>query len=246
MQARQRRKRTVIAEQVLEYMSRRGGQHSAGTFHTEPLKAVERYWPVGGSTIETGCGASTIIASNLSKKHVSFTYDDQSLENGSVRFTTDCSLYRPETVEFIFGPTQQTLPRYSFSGLIDGALIDGPHGFPFPQLEYYFIYPNLKTDAILIVDDVHIPTIFQMYSFLREEPMFEFIEKSENTAFFRRTSVPTFDPLCDGWFLQEFNKHRFPMMGREEYVAHYFPAWLTNLFPASVKIAVKEWLRKTS
>ena len=234
----------MIAESVSEYMAGRG-VHWSGSFSDPPLRALERHWPSGGVTIETGCGASTILISRLSRKHTVFTIDDRDQDNSSVQFATEAPLYRQEVVEFVFGPTQRTLPPFSFAEQIDGALIDGPHAYPFPELEYYFIYPHLKTGALLIIDDVHIPTLFNLYRFLREERMFEFLEKSASTAFFRRTDTPTFSPLGDGWHAQEFNRRRFPVEGRDERIARYFPAWLTHLFPPSIRTAIKNRLLKS-
>jgi hypothetical protein len=86
------------------------------------------------------------------------------------------------------------------------VLLDGPHGFPFPQLEYYYLYPHLDTGALLVLDDVQIPTIHQLYKFLRRDEMFEEIEVVGHTAFLRRTAAPAFDPLADGWWRQRFNE----------------------------------------
>ncbi len=38
--------------------------------------------------------------------------------------------------------------------------------------------------------------------------MFEKIEFIGSTAMFRRTDEPTFDPLGDGWWEQDFNRRR--------------------------------------
>jgi hypothetical protein len=111
-----------------------------------------------------------------------------------------------ERTRFTFGPTQLTLPRYP--GL-DVALIDGPHGFPFPELEYFYIYPNLKLGALLIVDDLHIPTVGRMFEVLKEDAMFEVAAIVATTAFLRRTAAPTFHPHWDCWEDQNFNKRRF-------------------------------------
>lgn len=35
------------------------------------------------------------------------------------------------------GPTQAPLPGHAFTHRLQLALIDGPHGCPFPNLEYY-------------------------------------------------------------------------------------------------------------
>ena len=41
--------------------------------------------------------------------------------------------------------------------------------------------------------------------------MFELVEIVGTTAFFRRTAAETFDPYCDGWYLQPYNTSRFPI-----------------------------------
>jgi len=109
------------------------------------------------------------------------------------------------------GPTQETLPRHKFVDRLQLVLLDGPHGYPFPELEYYFFYPHLDEDALLIIDDIHIPTIFRLFSFLREEEMFDFLGVASTTAFFRRNSAPLFNPLADGWWLQNYNRKRYPV-----------------------------------
>ena len=38
--------------------------------------------------------------------------------------------------------------------------------------------------------------------------MFEKVEFVGSTAIFRRTDAPVFDPLGDGWWLQDFNRRR--------------------------------------
>ena len=76
-----------------------------------------------------------MLFSQLSKKHFVFCHDDRETKNSSVKFVTTSPLYDPTAVEFVFGPTQKTLPAYDFSEQIDLALIDGPHAFPFAELD---------------------------------------------------------------------------------------------------------------
>src|SRR4029453_15202589 len=87
----------------------------------------------------------------------------------------------------------------------------GPQGFPFPNMEYWKLYPHLEPGGLLIIDDIHIPTIRQMFEFLREDPMFTLLETVGKTAFFERTTAPTFSPVQDGWWLQDYNTRRFPV-----------------------------------
>jgi hypothetical protein len=233
-----------VTQSIEAYASQRGGHHS-GTLRGDQLAAIEAEYSSPGISIETGCGASTILLSRLSTQHTTFCFDDRNNDNSSVAFVTQCPLFDSSCAAFVFGPTQKTLPAFNFQTQLDLALIDGPHAFPFAELEYYYIYPRLKPGALLIVDDVHIPTLFNFYRFLREEPMFRFVRKSGNLAIFRRTDQPTFDPLADGWREQEFNRRRFPAMGRDEKFARLFPKWLTRLAPSGLRAALRSYLLRS-
>src|SRR5208283_5428988 len=161
------------------------------------------------ASAETGCGKSTIFFSRISQHHKVFCLDDRDgFESSSVSYFMDCAATRMDRVEVIFGPTQATLPVYKDHAPYDLVLIDGPHGFPFPDLEYYFFYPHLKNGALLVIDDIHIPTVGRLADFLSEDRMFEKVELIGATAAFRRTDAPTLDPFGDGWWLQDYNRRR--------------------------------------
>ncbi|MEQ9815079.1 MAG: class I SAM-dependent methyltransferase [Azospirillaceae bacterium] len=184
--------------------------HAAGAFDIRVLKRIEELLPRDiERSAETGCGKSTILFSNLSKMHTVFTLDDrkQGLES-SVKFFFDCPLTQIEKVNVVYGPTQQTLPNYRFSDKYQLVLIDGPHGFPFPEIEYYYFYPHIEEGGFLIIDDVHIPTIGRFADVVKEDSMFSVVELVETTLLLRRTGAPTFDPLGDGWWEQNYNRRR--------------------------------------
>ncbi len=150
-------------------------------------------------SVETGSGATTLLFSHLSEHHTVFAADGGS---GSIANVRRSPLLRQNVVTFVEGPTQATLPRHRFAESLQLVLIDGPHGYPFPELEYYFLYPHLETGALLILDDIHIPTVHHLFRFLRRDAMFQLDEIVQTTAFFTRTNAPTFDPLGDGWWRQ--------------------------------------------
>jgi hypothetical protein len=182
--------------------------HKAGTFSQVALEALLRHassQPIAAS-VETGSGASTLLLSHLSQSHTVFAID---AGTGSIRAVEASPLLRRHVVTFVEGPTQRTLPVHRFDVPLQLALIDGPHGYPFPDLEYYFLYPHLDAGALLIVDDIQIPTITNLFDFLRADEMFALQEVVETTAFFRRTDAPTFSPTGDGWWLQAYNKRAF-------------------------------------
>jgi hypothetical protein len=180
--------------------------HTAGPLASpKVLKALARHLceqPVHHS-VETGAGVTTLLFSHLSEDHVVFAVDGGS---GSSQNVKTSPLFNAATTSFVEGPTQKTLPLYRPEHRLQAALLDGPHAFPFPLLEYYYIYPQLQEKALLILADIHIRSVHDLYNFLRADEMFELVEVLERTAFFRRTTAPVFDPLGDGWWLQGYNR----------------------------------------
>ena len=232
-----------LADSIEDYVGRMG-EHRAGAMRRDKLLAIEQEYPEKGVSMETGCGSSTILLSNLSRTHTVFTYDDRKLENSAIAFAVACPLFNAPCVEFVYGPSQLTMPGFEFKQKLDLALIDSIHAFPFAELEYYYIYPHLRTNALLIVDDIHIPTLFNLYSFLKEEKMFSFIRKVQNAAIFRRTDSPTFDPLIGQWEEQEFNRRRFPIIEFHERLSRQVPGWTKQLVPLRIRAAVKAFFRR--
>ena len=188
--------------------------HKAGTFSTKTFDVLINYLAQQkiSYSVETGSGASTLLFSHFSKHHTVFALDN---EDGSISNIRENPLLQKNTITFVQGPTQKTLPFYQFKEPLQAALIDGPHGYPFPDLEYYYIYPHLEADALLVVDDIHIRSIHNLFSFLKSDKMFHLERVVERTAFFRRTTVTTFDPLGDGWWEQGYNQRPpLPFMPR--------------------------------
>lgn len=181
--------------------------HGAGGLNDAVLRQISLLPPARYS-VETGTGKSTILLSHLSSHHTVFTQDDSGFGDSLSKVRSSPLL--GNNVSFVVGPTQVTLQLHKFTSPIEIALIDGPHGYPFPELEYYFIYPHIVEGGYLIVDDTHIPTVTRLVEFLRDDDMFSLETVVRTTAFFKRTSAPTFDPTGDGWWLQKFNSQRFP------------------------------------
>ena len=209
-----------VSARIVEY-EQTLPEHHAGTVDTAVLEAIERLVPRPVSwSMETGCGKTTILLSNLSERHVVFAIDDRAWARSSVRYYEECPASRRDRITPVPGPTQRTLPGHRFEQPIDVALLDGPHAYPCPELEYYWVYPHLRPGGMLIVDDIHIPTIRRLHAFLAEDEMFELVHVERMTSFFRRTMAPTFRPDRDGWEHQRFNKARFPEMpGAEDWMA---------------------------
>lgn len=180
--------------------------HGAGTVPDVVLDGLVALGAGGfARSVETGTGRTTLVLSHLSRHHTVFTKADDGDGDSLSRVRSSELLEVGKTV-FVVGPTQRTIVRHDFgTEPIDCAYIDGPHAWPFPELEYWSIYPHLRTGALLIIDDVNVPTIANMFEILRADAMYDLVDVIENTAFFRRTSAPAVDPFGEGFWLQGYN-----------------------------------------
>lgn len=182
--------------------------HAAGSVLHEALRALVRHAepirPIRRS-VETGTGRTTLLLSHLSDSHTVFAIDDTGISD-SHKQVVSSPLLNADSVEFVIGPTQRTVPAHSFSDPIDLAFLDGPHAYPFPDLEYWAVYPHIRQGGLLIVDDIQIPSINNMYRVLAADAMWRQLDVVQNCAFFVRTEAPVIDPYGEGWWLQGFNQ----------------------------------------
>jgi len=164
------------------------------------LEALAKRRPFEFSA-ETGCGGSTIVLSQISKHHTAFAIEGTDQTITGLRQHSD---FRPEAVVFVEGETKRTLPLYTFDGRLDLALLDGPHAYPLPQLEFAYLFPQIKEGGWLVLDDVQIPSVHELVRFLRKESSMVLEEVAVRTAFFRK--VREVDSGPDGWQHQGMNR----------------------------------------
>lgn len=225
--------------------------HGAGTVNAVTIRAIARHAATLGPiehSVETGSGRTTLLLSHLSADHRVFAVDD----GDSISAVRRSELLRAGSVSFIEGPTQRTMPLHAFPEAVQFALIDGPHGYPFPDLEYWHLYPRIALHGLLLVDDIRIPSIRNMFEVIRADDMFELLEVVDgNLAVFRRTTAPLIDPLGDGWWLQGYNRAHYARALRPRFkervvdaIAGLAPDSLKNALPTSVKQWI--WNRRSS
>ena len=219
--------------------------HGAGTVGIGALRAIAAHAARLGTiehSMETGAGKTSLLFSHLSADHRVFAVDYAN----SVTQVRRSPLLNAASVTFVEGPTQVTLPAHVFPGPLQIALIDGPHGYPFPDLEYFYVYPRLATGGLLLVDDIPIPTIARMFEIIKADPMFELLEVADgNMAIFRRTDAPLIDPHSDSWWLQGYNRAHYARMisGEREgrfaatlrLAASRIPKGVKDRVPAAIK-----------
>ncbi len=237
----------VTADEIIQRIAALPSDwHASGSLSAAALRAIARHVASIGTiehTAETGTGRSTLLFSHLSPDHRVFALD---CGGGSLDQARASDLLRTEAVTFVEGPTQLTMPAHRFPDSLQAALIDGPHGYPFPDLEYFHLYPRFVPGAVLMIDDIVIPTIGRMVDILKADAMWELVEVVEGKlAFLRRTDAPTIEPTSDSWWLQGYNRdyhaelERGARRGRAiDAIADAVPAGLKRAVPQ----AMKEWV----
>jgi len=154
------------------------------------------------SSAETGCGGSTMVLSHASEHHIAFAIEG---EDRTITELLKQSDLRTENVIFVEGESKDTLPGYRFEGQMDLVLLDGPHAYPMPQIEFAYLFPRIKLGGWLVVDDIQIPSVYELVHFLKRESSVALEEVAVRTAFFRRIKVVESGP--DGSGLQGMNRH---------------------------------------
>jgi len=182
-------------------VKRASGFHPWDAMSPMALSAILKRGPFR-SSVETGCGGSTIVLSHASDRHTAFAIDGKDRTISELRKQSDL---RTGKVTFVEGETKDTLPAYRFESELDLVLLDGPHAYPLPQIEFAYLFPWIRLGGWLVVDDIQIPSVYEIFDFLRKEPPVVLEEVVVRTAFFRRTGAAEHSP--DGWARQGINRH---------------------------------------
>jgi precorrin-6B methylase 2 len=179
---------------------RANGFHSWDAMAPAALSGILQRGPFRLS-VETGCGGSTIVLSHASGRHIAFAIEGNDRTITELRQQSDL---RTENVTFIEGETKDTLAAYQFETELDLVLLDGPHAYPLPQIEFAYLFPRIRLGGWLVVDDIQIPSVHELFKFLEKESSVVLEEVAVRTAFFRRVSAAHHGP--DGWALQGVNR----------------------------------------
>jgi precorrin-6B methylase 2 len=178
-----------------------GGFHPWDAMAPAALAGILQRGPFQAS-VETGCGGSTIVLSHASEHHIAFAIEGT---DRSITELRDHNELRCESVTFVEGETMNTLPGYQFENDFDLALLDGPHAYPLPQIEFAYLFPRIRAGGWLVMDDIQIPSVYELFHFLKNESCVTLEEVVVRTAFFRKVSGAQHGP--DGWALQSMNRH---------------------------------------
>jgi predicted O-methyltransferase YrrM len=129
------------------------------------LRWLERSVTAEMTTLETGCGASTIVFAAAGARHLAISPDDG--EHG--RVLQYCAEHGVATdrLRFIAEPSDAALMGSWQRQPLDLVLIDGAHGFPFPALDWYLTATHLRVGGLVVLDDAYLPSVHVVVRFLR-------------------------------------------------------------------------------
>jgi hypothetical protein len=180
--------------------------HLGGDAHwdalPQTLKAIRRCVRPGDRTIETGAGASTVIFAAVGAYHTAISPDaaeHQLIRNYCLSTGVDTS-----RISFVVGLSDDILPAaLGRDRTLDVAFIDGAHSFPFPEIDWYYISRSLKIGGKLLLDDIPIPAITQVFRHMRLEPNWQLDGIFDDRSAGFTLLAP---PEPEEWSMQPFNK----------------------------------------
>ena len=143
--------------------------HGGGTaffgLEWDALGWLERTVSAGMTTLETGCGASTIVFAAAGTRHLAISPDPGEHD----RVVAYCAEHGIATdgLRFVAEPSDVALMATWEPEPLDLVLIDGAHGFPFPALDWYLTAAHLRVGGLVVLDDAYLPSVHVVVRFLR-------------------------------------------------------------------------------
>ena len=168
----------------------------------QTLAWMLEYLPNTRSTLETGCGYSTVLFAAAGTEHIVVTPEAAEVE----RMRAFCAERRISTdgVREVIGDSTRALASLELPEL-DLVLIDGAHAFPVPCIDWYFTQPSLRAGGHVVVDDFRMPSVAPLVSFLRaERPTWREVAVAGNSIIFEKLAH---DDYSRDWELQFVNRH---------------------------------------
>ena len=140
----------------------------------------------GKVTLETGCGASTIVFASVAAEHTAVFLNPS--EGEAVALW--CRGHGVDTsgLQLVPGSSPEELAKLP-DDPIDLLFIDGCHAHPFPQLDWYLAAPRVRSGGIVIVDDIQLPGPASLHRFLRRDEHWGLLIDAGFWSAFRRRAA---------------------------------------------------------
>jgi len=211
--------------------------HGGGTaffgLEWEALRWLERTVTPAMTTLETGCGASTIIFAAAGAQHLTISPDAGEHE----RVLEYCARQgiTTDNLRFIAQPSDVALMGSWEPAPLDLVLIDGAHGFPFPALDWYLTAAHLRVGGLVVLDDAYLPSVHVVVRFLRASSSWQ-QERAigYRTVAFRKVATE----LSYDWVGSAFDQRpHFDYLPARDRPLAYFRTLVLDRHPAITRLA---------
>lgn len=165
------------------------------------LSTISAYTSPHTVSVETGCGASTVLFASAGGQHTAISPDPR--EHQLVREYCERIGVDHSNVIFIAESSDEVLPGLFDGRVLDLAFIDGAHSFPYAIVDWHYITSSLKVGGRVLVDDVGIHAITPVFHFMKAEDWWTLESiPDDRAALFRLNSMPP----EEGYTSQAFNR----------------------------------------
>jgi hypothetical protein len=197
--------------------------HTADTDRTwtalpNTLRMIARHLNAGEVTLETGCGASTVVFAAAGTTHTAISPDSSEHE----RVLEYCERLEIDhsSLTFIDGYSDLVLPTLELPRALDAALIDADHSFPYPVIDWHYINRKLRVGGLLFADDLTVPAVGVVSKNMLSNPNWEAVEfADERAGTFRKVGHQlTFEHYRTDPFNKDFPDYSF--LGSREALKH--------------------------
>jgi hypothetical protein len=166
------------------------------------LRAIQQWVHDGDRTLETGCGASTVIFAAQGAHHTAISLHAD--EHQRVRDYLKQIGVDDNRLVFVVGSSDTVLPKLCTDRFLDVGIIDGAHAFPYPTVDWHYMTRALKIGGRIVLDDIQIRSVAYLFRYMRSDPdwRLDAVLDEKAAAFTLRHEPPT----GEYWALQPLNK----------------------------------------
>jgi hypothetical protein len=166
------------------------------------LRSIERLVSASDRTVETGCGASTVVFAARESTHTVVSPDVR--EHSLVHAYCVGKGIDDSNVTYVAASSDRVLPTLCTGRELDFAFVDGAHSFPYPVVDFHFVARHLKVGGRLLLDDIPIPAVAPAYRFLKLEAHWRVEEILDDRAALCQLLS---EPPPEDYNAQRFNRH---------------------------------------